>query len=122
MGEQGQLGRLPRGRNSTEACLVPRSISFKAGRAAGRFTDVFCGSYHTFVLQESVLGKRLFAFGLNNHGQLGTGMEYDEGEEAFTHEPELVEIEGEVVEAAAGGEHHSLILTESGMAFASLNL
>jgi regulator of chromosome condensation len=77
---------------------------------------VFCGSYHTFVLQESKLGKRLFAFGLNNHGQLGTGREYSENEENVTHTPEEVEIdEGEVVVSAAGGEHHSLILTESGL-------
>ncbi|KAL3900806.1 MAG: hypothetical protein SGCHY_001086 [Lobulomycetales sp.] len=118
VGEQGQLGRKIVGRYASDSCLTPRAINFRPRKSSAKFIKAFCGSYHTFVLHES---NALYAFGLNNYGQLGIGQDAAEMlDEQCTHHPELVELpdEDEVVIAAAGGEHHSLILTESGKVYA----
>jgi len=61
----------------------------------------------------------LFAFGLNNYGQLGIGQDL-ELDESCTQEPTevVMEDEDEVIVTAAGGEHHSLLLTQSGKVYA----
>lgn len=111
VGEQGQLGRKIIGRHSTDSSLTPRAINFRPKKKSTKFVKAFCGSYHTFLLHES---NTLYAFGLNNYGQLGIGREVDE---SCTHEPEEIDFEqeGEYVVAAAGGEHHSLLLTQTGI-------
>lgn len=89
-----------------ESSLRPRPINFKPHRMSAKFTSAYCGAYHTFVVHES---HKLFAFGLNNHGQLGVG-DLDE------HDlPELVEGlgNGKIVQVE-GGEHHSLVLDDRG--------
>ena len=79
----------------------------------------FGGAYHTLLLTESA---NVYACGLNNMGQLGVGV-FDEEKKCMapdhTAEPLLVEgLEGKGVTALAGGEHHSVALTESGDVYA----
>jgi regulator of chromosome condensation len=74
---------------------------------------VYCGSYHTFLVHES---NKIFAFGLNNYGQLGVGTcdQYDL--------PHIVEglPEGVNITKACGGEHHSMVLTSEGSFFSNI--
>ena len=73
---------------------------------SANFIGVHCGAYHTFLVHES---HKLFAFGLNNHGQLGVG------DSAEYSQPELVEgLPDQKIVKAAGGEHHSMVLTADG--------
>jgi len=79
----------------------------------------FGGAYHTLLLTESA---NVYSCGLNNMGQLGVGV-FDEEKKCMapdhTAEPLLVEgLEGKGVTALAGGEHHSVALTESGDVYA----
>lgn len=67
---QGQLGRVgPRLRDPKPTLLRPAPVAFRRSRAlrAVRVTDVACGIYATFALAE---GGHVFAWGLNNYGQL----------------------------------------------------
>jgi regulator of chromosome condensation len=57
-------------RNTLSASLVPRPINFRTSRKSSRFSGVFTGGYCGFVVQE---GGDVYAFGLNNYGQLGVG-------------------------------------------------
>lgn len=70
--EQGQLGRVHEafsargGRKGVKLLLEPQQVRFRKPKP--KFTDVFCGSYHTFALAED----GLYTWGLNNYGQIGT--------------------------------------------------
>ena len=74
--EQGQLGRVPEmfslrgGRKGTQLLLEPQVIRFLKLKNSPKpkFSDVFCGSYHTFALTED---EAIYTWGLNNYGQLG---------------------------------------------------
>ena len=77
-----------------------------------QLTGCFAGAYHSFVLTEH---GNVFAFGLNNMGQLGLGSL----EPNSTGTPTMVEaFEGKGVTSLCGGEHHSLALTEDGAVYA----
>jgi regulator of chromosome condensation len=110
VGEQNQLGRKITSRQLVESSLTPRAINFKPYRLSSKYSAVYCGAYHTLLVHET---HRVFAFGLNNHGQLGLGdcEEYDK--------PELVEgLEKDVpIKKVAAGEHHSMILNKNGSLF-----
>ena len=75
--EQGQLGRVHEafssrgGRKGLQLLLEPQMVRFRKPRNSSlpKFTDVFCGSYHTFALTED---GAVYTWGLNNYGQLGT--------------------------------------------------
>lgn len=54
----------------------------------------------------------MFAFGLNNYGQLGVGP--TERESEFEPEQVLDLDASESIIEIAGGEHHSMILTDKG--------
>ena len=105
VGEQGQLGRKIIERHVYESSLKPRAINFRYKSISSKFVKAFCGSYHTFLVLDS---NHVFAFGLNNYGQLGVG----ESEREVEFEPE--EIKGlnpeEGIVEIAGGEHHSMFL------------
>ena len=70
--EQGQLGRVHEvfsargGRKGIQLLLEPQQVRFRKPKP--KFTDVFCGSYHTFGLTEN----GIYTWGLNNYGQIGT--------------------------------------------------
>lgn len=69
---------------------------------------VYGGAYHSFVLTQR---GNVYAFGLNNMGQLGLGSL----EPVHTAVPTLVTaLENKGVCQLVGGEHHSVALTEDG--------
>ena len=109
VGEQGQLCRKIMSRHTYEASLKPRAINFKPFKKLPFFKGVYCGSYHTFLLQKE---GSVYACGLNNHGQLGIGPYSPED----NFNPYLVEaLEGKDVVQLAAGEHHSMALTSGGI-------
>lgn len=112
VGEQGQLGRKIIERHVYDSSLKPRAINFKPPGKAAKFVKAFCGSYHTFLLHGS---QSLYAFGLNNYGQLGIGETYQE--EAFDPQRVLELKEEDGIVDVVGGEHHSMVLTNKGNLF-----
>lgn len=66
----GALGRVgPRLRDPKPTLLRPAPVAFRRTRSvrAVHITDIACGIYATFALAE---GGHVFAWGLNNYGQL----------------------------------------------------
>ncbi|KAL2914686.1 hypothetical protein HK105_205825 [Polyrhizophydium stewartii] len=110
VGEQGQLGRKIISRHIVDSSLTPRSINFRSSRRV-RFHNAFCGAYHTILIGEQ--GKMMCSFGLNNFGQLGQGDtdEYDN--------PQAIDVPfSSGVVQVAGGEHHTIALTEKMQVYA----
>ena len=117
--EQGQLGRVPEcfssrgGRKGVQTLLDPQPIRFRKlkGIPKPKFLDVFCGTYHTFARAQD---NRLYAWGLNNYGQLGV----DDTDSRYSPEllpadwikdensPELTKCENLDI---AGGQHHTVV-------------
>ncbi|KAI8618618.1 regulator of chromosome condensation 1/beta-lactamase-inhibitor protein II [Chytriomyces sp. MP71] len=138
-GECGQLGRRILGRMEKERALIPKEMTFRAHKRdlldgatsltlrtlpAGvtpqsQFVSAHCGGHQTFLVHES---GTVFAFGLNNHGQLGVGD--SEEYEAPTPFGELVDNENEEAEVVfagfkevVGSEHHAIALDRDGRVF-----
>lgn len=117
--EQGQLGRVPEcfssrgGRKGVQTLLDPQLVRFRKlkGIPKPKFLDVFCGTYHTFARAQN---NRLYAWGLNNYGQLGV----DDTESRYNPEllpadwikdensPEPTKCENLDI---AGGQHHTVV-------------
>ena len=74
--------------------------------------DIFCGNQHSFYINDK---HQLFAWGLNNHGQLGVGNKFDQS--APTRVRDLDPYEGDYVVEVAGGEHHSIARTKNGLVY-----
>ena len=80
--EQGQLGRIAEcfssrgGRKGISLLLKPDVVRVRVKRRADKpkFTDAFCGAYQTFAVSEK---GEVYAWGMNNYGQLCTGDEVD---------------------------------------------
>jgi len=72
--------------------------------------DVFCGGHTSFYKTNK---NQLFAFGLNNHGQLGIGTKEN------TFNPTLVHFEDAdvTVMQVEGGEHHTVCVTNKGKVY-----
>lgn len=95
-------------RDQKASALRAGGLSFKRGT---NITKIACGSYHSFALDDK---GRVWAFGLNNFGQLGLQTEVGD-DNACQLEPTLVESLAEhKVTDVVGGEHHTLALTEEG--------
>ena len=116
-GEQGQLGRKVLERRKIHG-TTPEKIVL--GHRNTKAVAIGAGNYTSFAVDEH---GDVWAWGLNNMGQAGTG---DDGET----QPEIQlprkvkglskkELDGEdhVIEIA-GGEHHTLFLTASGKVYA----
>ncbi|KAH9948366.1 RCC1/BLIP-II [Amylocystis lapponica] len=102
-GEQGQLGRK----------IVLGARSHKA-------VVVGAGSYSSFAVDEQ---GDVWAWGLNNMGQTGTGFTSAAADGAVQLPTRVVglsrkELGGAAVVQIAGGEHHTLFLTSAGAVFA----
>ena len=121
-GEQGQLGRVAEcfalrgGRKGVKLLLTPGIVQFwrPRGSPVPKFDDIFCGSYHTFALSRDSQG--MYAWGLNNFGQLGTG----DVESRFMPEKLPVkwrEIEQEGITDVSGGQHHTMLCTAKGRVY-----
>ncbi|XP_049882185.1 regulator of chromosome condensation-like isoform X2 [Pectinophora gossypiella] len=115
-GEQGQLGRLSQRsasrdtRQGFSALLVPSKVTLKAGASR-----VWAGYHATFVLDASQ--EKMFAWGLNNYGQLGiTG----EKRKTALYAPTACDAfpAGGGWRRVAAGQHHSLALDGAGLVHA----
>ncbi|KAI8433555.1 hypothetical protein MSG28_015581 [Choristoneura fumiferana] len=125
-GEQGQLGRLSQrsasrdARQGFSALLAPSKVTLKWAAS-----HVWAGYHATFALDGST--DKMFAWGLNNYGQLGiTG---EKRKTALYSPTECDAFSGES-EAEGGGaaacawrgvapaQHHSLALSATGQVFA----
>ena len=71
--------------------------------------SVGCGAYHALL----VMGSSVYACGLNNYGQLGTG-----DTESRNYLVHVTALDGRNVVSVKGGMHHSLALTEYGKVLA----
>ncbi|XP_039761735.1 regulator of chromosome condensation isoform X2 [Pararge aegeria] len=114
-GEQGQLGRLSQrsasrdARQGFSALLVPSKVTLKAGASR-----IWAGYHATFVLDANK--DKMFAWGLNNYGQLGiTG---EKRKTALYSPAECDAFAGNSWNGVAAGQHHSLAVDESGKAHA----
>ena len=115
--EQGQLGRVAEcfssrgGRKGVGLLLEPDIVNVprKRGKGIPKFTDVFCGSYHTFAYAKE--DGCFYVWGLNNYGQLGTG------DTVSRYQPHVIAVQewfGEEGDGLgdlqiAGGQHHSVL-------------
>lgn len=116
--EQGQLGRVKEcfasrgGRRGLKYILVPTQVRFRKGL---KFKDVFCGSYCTFVAAKD--SSDVYAWGLNNFGQLGTG----DNDNAYlpVKVDSLTELNTDTSNSIriASGQHHTVIVTSQGRVY-----
>ncbi|EDO33245.1 predicted protein [Nematostella vectensis] len=118
--EQGQLGRVKEcfsargGRRGLAYILEPALVRSKKGL---KFKDVFCGSFATFVVAKT--GSDVYAWGLNNYGQLGTG------DVQTWHFPvkvkslsQLNKSEKDKHITIANGQHHTIVCDPNGKVYA----
>lgn len=116
--EQGQLGRIMGcftsrgGRRGLQYILNPKQVRDKKRLT---FKDIFCGSYSTFAVSQD---GAVYAWGLNNYGQLGTGdletLYAPTKVEALTS---LISDNNKCV-SIASGQHHTIVLDSSGKVYA----
>lgn len=114
--EQGQLGRIMGcftsrgGRRGLQYILNPKKVR---DRNKGlKFKDVFCGSYSTFAVAQD---DSVYAWGLNNYGQLGTGDV--ETLYAPVKVESLTSLNDKCVRIASG-QHHTIVLDGAGKVYA----
>jgi alpha-tubulin suppressor-like RCC1 family protein len=111
----GELGRAP-GSGSEAADPTPARVSLGAAtRNAERVVEAAAGGAHSLALTST---GRLYAFGQNFYGQLGSST--SNGEETANPTPAAVALpgaSGAVSEIAAGGDH-SLAVTTTGQLYA----
>ncbi|XP_052742751.1 regulator of chromosome condensation [Bicyclus anynana] len=114
-GEQGQLGRLSQrsasrdARQGFSALLTPSKVTLKAGASR-----IWAGYHATFVLDANK--DKVFAWGLNNYGQLGiTG---EKRKTALFSPAECDAFAGSSWSGVAAGQHHSLAVDDAGRAHA----
>uniref|UniRef100_UPI0037E897E2 regulator of chromosome condensation n=1 Tax=Semicossyphus pulcher TaxID=241346 RepID=UPI0037E897E2 len=112
--EQGQLGRVPwcfsdrGGRRGLNQLLQPQMVHFKK---KVRFTDAFCGSYHTFAVSSE---GHVHGFGLSNYHQLG-----NESTTPSFFPVKLTCFKNSTTSWVGfhGGQHHSLCLDAEGRVY-----
>jgi regulator of chromosome condensation len=112
--EQGQLGRVTsrtltgESRRGKTSLLTPGTISKKAGFfiANAIWATPFC----TFLRENG--SNAIYGFGLNNYNQLG----YQKNGKEYEHYPILCSFKD--VKTIAGGQHHTIILTNDDKVFA----
>jgi regulator of chromosome condensation len=121
MGQRASA-RLARGDNRTVG-LVPSPVHMKKHV----FDMISAGGFHYFA--RSRTDKSLYAWGLNNFGQLGLGLvepgetvdpKHEEALFAPQPMPKKVNLPFDAthIKQIAAGQHHSLILTKDGRVFA----
>jgi regulator of chromosome condensation len=73
--------------------------------------DIFAGNHHSFYINSK---NQVYAWGLNNHGQLGVGHKENIAMPAL-----VSEISGpdNQIMMIAGGEHHSIAVTREGKVY-----
>ncbi|KLO19781.1 RCC1/BLIP-II protein [Schizopora paradoxa] len=115
-GEQGQLGRKIMDRHKIHG-TNPEKVTLKSRNR--KATVVGAGAYSSFAVDDK---GDVWAWGLNNMGQTGTG--YEGETETMVLQPTKVaelseeELGGETIVQIAGGEHHTIFRTSGGRVFA----
>lgn len=134
-GDQGQLGRVPpnkcsrdgnfrlaaasapsaefleklQGRRTSLAAVQTllkfHPVSSRKLWGSKRLTGVFAGGWSTAVVDEA---GRVFAWGLNNYGQLG---QPSSSKRTIEYAPKRSKLFAEQIESLAFGQHHALALT-----------
>ena len=101
--ESGKIGRMLNTRDKNQQALQIEKVN------ARNALEIFCGNHHSFYINDK---RQVFAWGLNNHGQLGIGHKEN------TCQPTKIEkFDGLNVQRLAGGEHHSIALTADGTVY-----
>ena len=101
--ESGKIGRMLNTRNKEKEAMRIEKVGAKNG------VDIFCGNHHSFYINNK---RQVFGWGLNNHGQLGIGNKEN------TSIPTLIKkFEGMDITLIAGGEHHSIAVTNEGKVY-----
>mmetsp|Transcript_4439 Transcript_4439/g.6551 ORF Transcript_4439/g.6551 Transcript_4439/m.6551 type:complete len:289 (-) Transcript_4439:953-1819(-) len=98
--DSGKIGRMLNTRNKDHQALKMEKV------AAKNAVDIFCGNNHSFYLNEK---HHVFAWGMNNHGQLGIGNKFNTSNP--TRVKELDPHQGDYIVEIAGGEHHTIART-----------
>ena len=116
-GEQGQLGRRVLERRKIHG-TTPEKIALQS--RARKAVVVGAGNYTSFAVDEQ---GDVWAWGLNNMGQTGTGFTSAAADSGVGLPKRVVglsksELEGDYVVQIAGGEHHTLFLTAAGKVYA----
>jgi len=118
-GEQGQLGRLKEcfghrgGRRGLDFLLSPQLVRF---RRKVKFLDVFAGSFSTFALSRDT--DDVYAWGLNNYGQLGSGTNDNYFNPEIIRPLSEIRSESESKEMKiGGGQHHSILVDGDGVVY-----
>jgi len=106
--EQNQLGRRCVLRDMKESALRPAGVGFKRGV---HIKKIACGSYHSFALDDA---GRVYAWGLNNFGQLGLGDGAGESDAAVLDATLITALSDHTIVDIVGGVHHSLACTKEG--------
>ncbi|CAH2062022.1 unnamed protein product, partial [Iphiclides podalirius] len=116
-GEQGQLGRLSQrsasrdARQGFSALLAPSKVILKGGASR-----VWAGYHATFVLDAN--NDKMFAWGLNNYGQLGITGEKRKTAIFSPTECDAFTSANTSWGSVACGQHHSLALDSNGLVYA----
>jgi len=74
--------------------------------------DIFCGKFHSFYVNEA---RQVFAWGMNNHGQLGIGNKVSKATPVRVKD--LDPYEGDHFVQIVGGEHHTVARMKSGCVY-----
>lgn len=116
-GEQGQLGRKVLERRKIHGTMPEKIVLHSRTRKA---VAVGAGNYTSFAVDEQ---GDVWAWGLNNMGQTGTGFTSAASDSEVGLPKKVVglskaELDGDHVVQIAGGEHHTLFLTASGKVYA----
>jgi alpha-tubulin suppressor-like RCC1 family protein len=112
--DEGQLGRGHMLNNDDPNTRDPRPVT---GIILGRITQIAAGFCHCAVVTE---GGKLFMWGLDNHGQCGTGPEHEDSNvlaATCCNTGALAGADVRVVFVACGGDH-TVALTSDGGAIA----
>jgi regulator of chromosome condensation len=118
-GEHGELGRRILHRHRVASSLEPRRLGVRK-----LFERVYSGAHHAFMVTKG--GREVWAWGLNNYGQLyvirkitnyikrGTGDLKNITEPVRVEIPQLAGDLSVTVDSCSGGMHHSSILLSNG--------
>lgn len=107
------LGRMPLKRRKFTQSLKVGGLGYR------KVVDIFTGGNHCFLVNERMsksLGKNIrcvYAWGLNNYGQLGVGNKYENTFKAI----EISTLRDKPIKKIVGGEHHTLFLLDDGTTY-----
>lgn len=101
------------GRRGLQYILNPKQVRDK--KKGLKFKDIFCGSYSTFSVAQD---GSVYAWGLNNYGQLGTGDLETLYAPVKVKSLTSLNSDSDKCVSIASGQHHTIILDSSGRVYA----